>query len=80
VREFAVDGGFNTAPTNTALEDLQLTNVFIAGHQEPGSKRTQCRLQRYRASAEGRISNLKRRYGLDRSRLKDDEGQQIWIE
>ena len=33
---------------------------------------------RYRTGAEGRISHLKRRYGMDRSRLKGDEGQQIW--
>jgi transposase, IS5 family len=80
VREVAVDGGFNTGPTNTALEDLQPTNVFIAGRQEPGSKRTQRRLRRYRTGAEGRVSHLKRRYGLDRSRLKGDEGRQIWTE
>ena len=80
VREVAVDGGFNVDATNTALEDLQPTNVFIAGRQEPGSKRTQRRLRRYRTGAEGRISHLKRRYGLDRSRLKGDEGRQIWTE
>ena len=79
-REIAVDGGFNTGPTNTALEDLRPTNVFIAGRQEPGSKRTQRRLRRYRTGAEGRISHLKRRYGVDRSRLKGDEGRQIWTE
>ena len=45
-----------------------------------GSKRTHRRLRRYRTGAEGRISHLKRRYGLDRSRLKGDEGQQIWTE
>jgi hypothetical protein len=33
-------------------------------------------LQRYRTGAEGRISHLKRRSGMDRSRLKGDEGQQ----
>jgi len=80
VREVAVDGGFNTGPTNSALADLQPKNVFIAGRQEPGSKRTQRRLRRYRTGAEGRISHLKRRYGLDRSRLKGDEGRQIWTE
>jgi IS5 family transposase len=80
VREVAVDGGFNTGPTNTALEQLQPTNVFIAGRQEPGSKRTQRRLRRYRTGAEGRVSHLKRRYGLDRSRLKGDQGRQIWTE
>ena len=80
VQEVAVDGGFNTGPTNSALEDIQPKNVFIAGRQEPGSKRTQRRLRRYRTGAEGRISHLKRRYGLDRSRLKGDEGRQIWTE
>jgi IS5 family transposase len=79
-REVALDGGFMPAPTNTALENLAPKTVFIAGRQEPGSKRTQRRLLRYRTGAEGRISHLKRRYGLDRSRLKGDEGRQIWTE
>ena len=80
IREVAVDGGFKPGPTNTALADLQPKTVFIAGRQEPGSKRTQRRLRRYRTGEEGRISHLKRRYGLDRSRLKGDEGRQIWTE
>ena len=79
-REVALDGGFNTGPTSTALADLHPTKVFIAGRQEPGSKRTQRRLRRYRTGAEGRISHLKRGYGLDRSRLKGDHGRQIWTE
>ena len=28
----------------------------------------------------GRVSRLKRRYGPDRSRLKRDDGEQIWTE
>jgi transposase, IS5 family len=80
IREVAVDGGFKPGPTNTALTGLQPKTVFIAGRQEPGSKRTQRRLRRYRTGEEGRISHLKRRYGLDRSRLKGDEGRQIWTE
>jgi len=60
------------------LSDLAPERVFISGRQQPGSKRTQRRLQRYRTGAEGRISHLKRGYGLDRSRLKGDQGQQIW--
>jgi IS5 family transposase len=79
-REVALDGGFNVGPTRQALEDhgLDPHRVFIAGRQQPGSTRTQRRLQRYRTGAEGRISHLKRGYGLDRSRIKGDEGQQIW--
>jgi len=80
VREVALDGGFNVGPTTAALGDLAPKNVFIAGRQEPGSKRTQRRMRRYRTGAEGRISHLKRSYGLDRSRLKGDEGRQIWTE
>jgi len=80
VREIAVDGGFLPCPTNTALEHLAPKTVFIAGRQEPESKRTQRRPRRYRTGEEGRISHLKRRYGLDRSRLKGDEGRQIWTE
>jgi IS5 family transposase len=79
-KEFALDGGFHTELTNTALADLAPKTVFIAGRQQPGSKRTQRRLRRYRTGAEGRISHLKRRYGMDRSRLKRDDGRQIWTE
>ncbi len=79
-REIAVDGGFKAGPTNGAFELLEPETVFIAGRQEPASKHTQRRLRRYRTGEEGRISHLKRRYGLDRSRLKGDEGRQIWTE
>ena len=79
-REVALDGGFMPGPTNEALDELAPERVFINGRQESGSKRTRRRLRRYRTGAEGRISHLKRRYALDRSRLKGDEGQQIWTE
>jgi IS5 family transposase len=79
-REIAVDGAFKPAPTNHAFAGLAPKQVFIAGRQEPESKRSARRLRRYRTGQEGRISHLKRRYGLDRSRLKGDEGRQIWTE
>ena len=53
----------SSGPTNSALEDLADT-VFIAGRQEPASNRTRRRRARYRTGAEGRISHLKRGYGL----------------
>jgi transposase, IS5 family len=77
-REVALDGAFNTGPTDETLAEISPERVFISGRRQPGSKRTQRRLQRYRTGAEGRISHLKRRYGLGRSRLKGNEGQQIW--
>jgi IS5 family transposase len=73
-----LDGGFNVGPTYDTLEALNPERVFISGRQQPGSPRTQRRLQRYRTGCEGRISHLKRGYGLDRSRLKGNEGRQIW--
>jgi IS5 family transposase len=77
-REVALDGAFMLGPTNTSVDDLEPERVFIPARQQPGSRRTQRRLQRYRTGAEGRISHLKRRYGLDRSRLTGADGQQIW--
>jgi len=79
-REVALDGGFQLGPTSEALAELTPERVFISGRNEPGSRRTSRRLQRYRTGAEGRISHLKRRYGLDRSRLKGDEGRRTWTE
>jgi IS5 family transposase len=79
-REVALNGAFMPGPTNEALAELQPERVFISGRQKPGSKRTNRRMRRYRTGAEGRISHLKRRYGLRRSRLTGAEGQRIWTE
>ena len=75
-----IRGSFNVGPTHGTLKehDLDPERVFIAGRQQSGSKRTQRRLQRYRTGTEGRISHLKRGYGMNRSRLKGNEGRQIW--
>ena len=77
-REVALDGGFQTQASEEALAPLGCKRIFIAGRTKPGSPRTQRRLARYRTGAEGRVSHLKRRYGLKRSRLKGTEGQRIW--
>jgi len=77
-REVALDGGFEQRPTAQALHELKPERVFIAGRQQPGSRRTQRRLGRYRTGAEGRISHLKRGYGLRRSRLKGQAGMKTW--
>jgi len=76
--EVALDGGFQTKASEEALAPLQPERTFIAGRASPGSRRTQRRLARYRTGAEGRVSHLKRRYGLRRSRLKGGEGERIW--
>jgi IS5 family transposase len=77
-REVALDGGFVPGPTGQTLSALAPTRTFISGRAEPGSRRTRKRLARYRTGCEGRISHLKRGYGLRRSRLKGDQGQRIW--
>jgi IS5 family transposase len=77
-REVALDGGFVPGPTQQTLSALAPTRTFISGRAEPGSRRTRKRLARYRTGCEGRISHLKRGYGLRRSRLRGDHGQRIW--
>jgi IS5 family transposase len=77
-REVAPDGGFQTKASAEALAPLQPERTFIAGRASPGSRRTQRRLARYRVGAEGRISHLKRRHGLRRSRLRGAEGERTW--
>ena len=77
-REIVADGGFMPGPTSETFPDLDSDQIHIAARQESGSRRTRKRRARYRTGIEGRISHLKRRYGLRRSRLKGDDGMQIW--
>ncbi len=71
-RELALDGGFAPGPVQEHLPPPDRT--FIAGRQSAGSKKTNRRLAKFRVGCEGRISHLKRRYGLRRSRLKGHDG------
>ena len=48
------------------------------GRQRPARGAPHRRLARYRVGIEGRISHLKRRYGLRRSRLKGHHGARTW--
>jgi IS5 family transposase len=75
-RELALDGGFFPVGVTEDLPGPQ--RVFISGRQSAGSRRTDRRLARFRVGIEGRISHLKRRYGLKRSRLKGHRGARTW--
>lgn len=75
-REVALDGGFY--PDGVAHDLPGPERVFVAGRQSAGSRRTDRRLARFRVGIEGRISHLKRRYGLRRSRLKGHDGTRAW--
>jgi IS5 family transposase len=77
-REVALDGGFGQHRSREQLAPLEPQRMFVSGREEPGSRRTRKRLARYRTGAEGRISHLKRGYGLRRSRLKGHAGQRTW--
>jgi IS5 family transposase len=77
-RELVADGGFMPGPTSDAFPELSSDQIHISGRHEPGSRRTRKRRARYRTGIEGRISHLKRGYGLRRSRLKGNDGMQIW--
>jgi IS5 family transposase len=82
VSEVAVDGGFPVRLTQQTLAPLAPERVFIAGKRSTAagaSKRTRDRLASYRTGSEGRISHLKRGYGLKRSRLKGAPGTRIWV-
>lgn len=77
-KEVALDGGFQTNASEHALAPLEAERIYIAGRILPGSRRTQRRLARYRTGCEGRVSHLKRRHGLRRSRLKGADGERTW--
>jgi IS5 family transposase len=77
-REIALDGAFGHHKSAEQLAPIKPERIFVAGRQEPGSRRTRKRLARYRTGAEGRISHLKRGYGLGRSRLRGNQGQRTW--
>lgn len=76
LREAAFDGGFSPPQATELLPD---TAVFVAGRQQPDSRRSRKRLAGYRVGAEGRISHLKRSYGLRRSRLRGHDGARTWV-
>jgi IS5 family transposase len=78
LREIVGDGGFLPEPTKEAFPDLTDTQIQLSGRHEPGSRRTRKRRARDRTGIEGRISHLKRDYGLRRTRLKGHDGLKIW--
>ena len=73
-----LSGGFQTGSTIEAFPDLEPEQIQLSGRHEPGSRRTRKRRARYRTGIEGRISHLKRGYGLRRSRLKGHDGMRTW--
>src|SRR5204863_4260208 len=77
LRELVADGGFQWGPTSQTLPELTAEQIQLAHQHEPGSRRTRRRRARFRTGIEGRISHLKRRYGLRRSRLKGHRDEDL---
>lgn len=75
-REIALDGGFAPGPVAEHLPEPD--RLLIAGKHPAGSRKTNRRLAKFRVGCEGRISHLKRRYALRRSRLKGHQGARTW--
>ena len=75
-REIALDGGFQPGLVREHLPEP--AGLLISGHHAPHAHKTNRRLAEFRVGAEGSISHLKRRYGLDRSRLKGHAGARTW--
>ncbi len=84
--QVAADAGFFSAANEAKAEQMGVRRVSIPSHatRSPTRKQRQKqrwfkKLQKWRTGCEGRISVLKRRHGLQRSRYKGPEGIQRWV-
>jgi IS5 family transposase len=81
VRTVFADRAYGNETADAVLDELHIGDRVIPrqGRGSPAEQTPRWRRRyRHRAGAEGRISHLKRRYGLARSRLKGHEGAKIW--
>jgi IS5 family transposase len=84
-RTVTADRGYGEAAVEQALTGLGVRHVVIPRKGRPGAARHQVENRRafrrtikWRTGSEGRISNLKRGYGWDRTRLDSLEGTKTW--
>lgn len=82
----AADPGFFSAANESKAQQIGVRQVSIPSHdtKSPARKQRQKqrwfkKLQKWRTGCEGRISVLKRRHGLRRSRYKGPAGIQRWV-
>ncbi len=81
MRTVFADRGFGNEAADAIIQAEAIPDKVIprVGKAAPvEATRSWRRRYRWRAGAEGRISHLKRRYGLNRTRLKGYAGAQIW--
>lgn len=82
----AADPGFFSAANEAAAQEIGVKRVSIPASGTPGKQRKENQkkpwfkdLQKWRTGCEGRISVLKRRHGLQRSRYKGLSGTKRWV-
>ncbi len=82
----ATDRGFSSKKNETAITALGVKRVSLPRKGKKGIARTEYEnekwfkdLQRYRAAGEAKISLLKRKYGLGRSRYRGLAGTKCWV-
>jgi transposase, IS5 family len=82
----AADAGFFSAANEAKAEELGVKRVSVPSRSTKSEKRKReqkkrwfKKAQKWRTGCEGRISVLKRRHGLDRSRYKGTEGMKRWV-
>ena len=80
------DPGFFSAANEAAAEKMGVKRVSIPANGKPGKQRKERqkkrwfkKLQKWRTGCEGRISVLKRRHGLQRSRYQGLCGMKRWV-
>lgn len=86
LRAVATDRGFYSRANEGWLKQSGVKQVSIPvrgkASKEKRAEQKQPwfrRLQRFRAGSEGRISLLKRKFGLGRSLMRGDNGTDIWV-
>src|SRR5882724_6766824 len=82
----AADAGFYSAKNETQALEMGVKRVSIPSRSTKSAKRKLHQKQRWfrkgqkwRTGCEGRISLLKRRHGLNRSRYKNEAGMKRWV-
>lgn len=82
----ATDRGFGSKQNETALQELGVKRISTPFKGKKSKKRAELEkqlwykdLQRYRAAGEAKISLLKRKYGLGRSRYRGFAGSKTWV-
>ena len=86
LKAVAGDRGFYSQANEDWLKDNGVRRVSIPKRGKVGKERRSYqkqswfkRLQRFRAGIEGRISLLKRKFGLKRSRIRGSSGTNTWV-